>query len=66
VDPREFNGRPVERLNRTDGLKMVFADGSWVLMRASGTEPILRVYTEAGTMEASRQLQSAAARWIES
>ena len=66
VDAREFGGRPVARLDRTDGLKMTFADGSWILMRASGTEPILRVYTEANTMEASRQLQAAAERWIES
>ena len=66
ADPREFGGRPVARLDRTDGLKMGFADGSWILMRASGTEPILRVYTEAGTMEASRQLLAAAERWIES
>jgi phosphomannomutase len=66
ADPREFEGRPVARVNRTDGLKMAFADGSWILMRASGTEPILRVYTEAGTLELSRQLQAAAKRWIES
>jgi phosphomannomutase len=65
-DPREFGGRPVERLNRTDGLKMGFAGGEWILMRASGTEPILRVYTEAGTRERSRQLQAAAERWIKS
>ena len=64
ADPREFGGRPVARVDRTDGLKMAFADGSWILMRASGTEPILRVYTEAGTMEASRQLQAAAESWI--
>ena len=65
TDPKEFGGRPVAGLNRADGLKMIFADGSWILMRASGTEPILRVYTEAGTMDASRQLLAAAERWIE-
>jgi len=64
-DPREFAGRKVEKLNRTDGLKMEFADGSWVLLRASGTEPILRVYTEAATAEASRELQASTKRWIE-
>jgi len=65
-DPKEFGGRPVAKLNRTDGLKMEFADGSWVLMRASGTEPILRVYTEAATAEASRELQARTKQWIES
>jgi len=64
-DPREFAGRRVARLDRTDGLKLVFEDGSWMLMRASGTEPILRVYTEAGSPEASRQLLAAAEKWIE-
>ncbi len=66
TDPREFVGRPVSRVDRTDGLKMAFADGSWILMRASGTEPILRVYTEAGTLDAARQLQAAAESWIAS
>ncbi len=65
TDPKEFAGRRVARVNRTDGLKLLFDDGSWVLMRASGTEPILRVYTEAATPEASRGLQSAAEKWIE-
>jgi phosphoglucomutase len=66
TDPREFAGRRVTRVDRTDGLKLVFEDGSWILMRASGTEPILRVYTEAGSPEGSRKLLAAAEKWIES
>ena len=31
------------RIDRTDGLKLVFDDGSWILLRLSGTEPLLRV-----------------------
>jgi phosphoglucomutase len=65
-DPREFAGRRVARLDRTDGLKLMFEDGSWILMRASGTEPLLRVYTEAASPQLSRQLLSAAEKWIES
>jgi phosphomannomutase/phosphoglucomutase len=34
-------------LNDIDGLKYVFADGSWLLIRASGTEPLVRVYTDS-------------------
>jgi phosphomannomutase len=30
-----------------DGLKLLFGDGSWVLFRASGTEPVARLYVEA-------------------
>jgi phosphomannomutase len=29
-----------------DGVKFIFADGSWILMRPSGTEPLVRVYAE--------------------
>jgi len=65
-DPKEFAARPIARIDRTDGLKLIFKDGSWILMRASGTEPILRVYTEASSPAASQQLQGAAEKWIES
>jgi phosphoglucomutase len=53
---KEFLGRKVARTDRTDGLQLEFADGSWVLLRLSGTEPLLRIYTEATTLEASRKL----------
>jgi phosphoglucomutase len=36
-DPKEIGGRRVERTNRLDGVKFIFADGSWLLMRPSGT-----------------------------
>lgn len=61
----EFQGRRVSRVDRTDGLKLIFADGSWLLLRLSGTEPLLRVYAEAATMAASRQIAADAAKWIE-
>ena len=34
-------------LSTNDGFKWFLADGSWLLVRASGTEPLVRVYTEA-------------------
>jgi phosphomannomutase len=43
-----FDSQKVVKLDRTDGLKMILADGSWVLMRPSGTEPVVRIYCEAG------------------
>ncbi len=46
-DPTEIGGRKVTRTNRTDGVKFIFADGSWLLMRPSGTEPIVRIYAES-------------------
>jgi len=59
-----FLGRRVSRADRTDGLKLEFEDGSWVLLRLSGTEPLLRVYTEAATQEASRHLGEQTRAWI--
>ena len=40
--------RPVAAENFRDGFKYIFADGSWLLIRPSGTEPVLRLYSEAG------------------
>jgi len=55
--PVELAGRAVERtipLATNDGFKFFVADGSWLLVRTSGTEPLVRVYTEA-TSEATRE-----------
>jgi phosphoglucomutase len=59
-----FLGRRVKNLDRTDGLKMEFADGSWVLLRLSGTEPLMRVYTEAATLKESLKLASETQAWV--
>ena len=48
--PTELAGEPVTRtlpLDTGDGFKFWVADGSWLLVRASGTEPLVRIYTEA-------------------
>jgi phosphoglucomutase len=63
-DPREFCGRPVSQVVRTDGLKLVFDDGSWVCYRLSGTEPVVRVYTEARSDRGLEKLSTAAKSWI--
>ena len=55
--PTELAGRPVTRtveLSTKDGFKFFVADGSWLMVRFSGTEPLVRVYTEATTDEAAR------------
>jgi phosphoglucomutase len=63
-DPREFCGHPVGQVVRTDGLKLVFSDGSWVCYRLSGTEPVVRVYTEARSEKGLEKLSTAAKHWI--
>ena len=41
----------VEKINREDGCKVFFTDGSWVICRFSGTEPLLRVAAEGNTRQ---------------
>jgi phosphomannomutase len=45
-EPTEIGGRRIRQTNRMDGVKFIFEDGSWLLMRPSGTEPLVRVYAE--------------------
>jgi phosphomannomutase len=59
-----FLARRVKSLDRTDGLKVEFTDGSWVLLRPSGTEPLLRVYTEAATQEEASRIGAETKGWI--
>ncbi|HUJ32247.1 MAG TPA: phosphoglucomutase/phosphomannomutase family protein [Candidatus Acidoferrum sp.] len=63
-DVKEFAGRRIARTDRTDGLKLIFDDGAWVLMRASGTEPLVRIYTEAATPAESQKIAKEAQAWI--
>ena len=46
-NPTEIGGRRIARTNRLDGVKFIFDDGSWLLMRPSGTEPLVRIYAES-------------------
>jgi Phosphomannomutase len=41
----------VQKVNTKDGLKLIFEDDSWVLLRASGTEPLIRIYAEASSKD---------------
>jgi phosphoglucomutase len=63
-DPKDFCGHTVGQVVRTDGLKLVFSDGSWVCYRLSGTEPVVRVYTEARSEKGLEKLSTAAKHWI--
>ncbi|MFY9673672.1 MAG: phosphoglucomutase/phosphomannomutase family protein [Terriglobales bacterium] len=63
-DPDDFCGSKVAKVVRTDGLKLVLADGSWVCYRLSGTEPVVRVYSEARSKEGLAKLGAAAKAWI--
>jgi len=63
-EPRDFFGRKVGEVVRKDGLKLVFQDGSWICYRLSGTEPVVRVYSEAANAAELARLSTAAKQWI--
>jgi phosphoglucomutase len=46
-EPTEIGGRKIENINRMDGVKFLFANDAWMLMRPSGTEPMVRIYAES-------------------
>jgi alpha-D-glucose phosphate-specific phosphoglucomutase len=54
--PAQIAGESVVKVDSYDGVKFHLADDSWLLIRPSGTEPLLRVYAEAGSEEAVKAL----------
>jgi len=64
ADPKELSGRKVVQVVRTDGLKLTLDDGSWVCYRLSGTEPVVRAYTEARSERDMQALRSAAEKFV--
>jgi phosphomannomutase len=65
--PSELAGQPVTRtvlLETNDGYKFFVADGSWLLVRTSGTEPLVRVYVEATSEEAREAMIAAGERLV--
>jgi len=57
--PTSLGGMKVVQVNTVDGCKLMCEDGSWVLLRPSGTEPIVRCYGEATTSERVHHLLQA-------
>ncbi|MDP2941092.1 MAG: phosphoglucomutase/phosphomannomutase family protein [Candidatus Omnitrophota bacterium] len=54
--PNELLGVKVSAVKDYDGYKLICVDQSWLMFRASGTEPIMRIYSEAKTLKKARQL----------
>jgi len=57
--PEQIGERKIAEIIRIDGNKFLFDDGSWMLFRKSGTEPVVRLYGEAGSAEALERLMQA-------
>ncbi len=49
--PRALTGSSVAQVNNQDGVKFILTNNSWLLIRPSGTEPVLRIYAEAHSHE---------------
>jgi phosphomannomutase len=47
--PDSLGGTKVARQDNVDGIRFVLEDGSWAIIRFSGTEPLLRIYAEGGS-----------------
>ena len=58
--PESLAGIRVASVNLLDGMKLIFSDGSWILVRESGTEPVARVYVEASSVQEVAALTEAA------
>ena len=59
-----FAGFDVLRREDLDGIKMYLKNGAWLLVRSSGTEPLLRIYVEADSPETVQEVLSSAERFI--
>ncbi|MBI3288716.1 MAG: phosphoglucomutase/phosphomannomutase family protein [Elusimicrobia bacterium] len=62
--PKKILGTPIKELISIDGLKIVLEDGHWLLMRPSGTEPLMRVYAESDKAERTQGLLDMAKKWV--
>ncbi|MSQ11322.1 MAG: phosphoglucomutase/phosphomannomutase family protein [Dehalococcoidia bacterium] len=60
VEPSSMAGLRVERKDQPDGVRFTLQGGAWVVVRFSGTEPLLRVYAEADNPQRARGLLTAA------
>lgn len=62
--PAQVGDLAVREIKRIDGTKLLLANEAWMLVRPSGTEPLVRVYLEAGNADALEHLSQAAAQLV--
>lgn len=60
-----ITGKKVVEWDMLDGVKHILEDGSWLMVRPSGTEPLLRIYSEAGSAEQAVALVEAASAMVD-
>jgi phosphomannomutase len=57
---KSFGKYKVQELQTIDGFKYIFNDDEWLMIRPSGTEPVLRAYAESKTLEGAKAILQAA------
>jgi len=60
----KFLGKKVKKVEKIDGIKVYFNDGSWVLFRESGTEPLIRIYGEAQKNDDLIEIMALASKFL--
>ncbi|MEQ1605642.1 MAG: phosphoglucomutase/phosphomannomutase family protein [Pyrinomonadaceae bacterium] len=63
-EPTEIGGQKVESINRMDGVKFLFENNAWMLMRPSGTEPMVRIYAESESSDDLENLLEQGRRYL--
>ena len=51
LNPDQIDNTAVDKIDTVDGFRFILSDGSWLLIRLSGTEPLLRIYAESDSIE---------------
>ncbi len=64
--PQAIAGIAVTEITNPDGFKFRLANGGWLLVRFSGTEPVLRLYCEAPVLATVQEILQWISRWIDS
>jgi len=57
--PKRIASKKVQRMKTYDGIKFILEDSSWLLLRLSGTESLIRIYAESGSRKGVERLLSA-------
>ncbi|HEY3055261.1 MAG TPA: phosphoglucomutase/phosphomannomutase family protein [Thermoanaerobaculia bacterium] len=62
--PKQLDGFEVKEVNKTDGVKLIFDEQTWLLFRLSGTEPVARVYAEACSPKELKKILDAGKKFV--
>jgi phosphoglucomutase len=63
-DPKTIGKHLVKSINRLDGVKFLFEEDAWLLIRPSGTEPVVRIYAEAKDSEQVEELIESGKKYL--